>query len=82
MRKISIMLVALFVAVSFAACGRKDNTNTTDKNDMTILPTDMPTIETNIPDPDINTEMPMYTEGTGITDTTVDMNQEHTADRK
>lgn len=67
MKKISILLVALAISVSLAACGRNNDTGT---SDMTILPTDMPTIGTNIPDPEIDTQMPMYTEGTGMTNPT------------
>ena len=67
MKKISILLLALTVIVGLTACGRNNDTGATDRTDMTILPTAIPTIETNIPDPEVDTEMPIYTEGTGIT---------------
>ena len=37
---------------------------------LTILPDILPTLETNIPDPEVNTQMPIYTEGTDSTDST------------
>lgn len=67
MNKITILMLALAISVSLAACGRNNDTGN-GTSDMTILPTDMPTIGTNIPDPEIDTQMPMYTEGTGMTD--------------
>lgn len=70
MKKISILLLALVIATGLAACGRNNDTGATDNN-MTILPTSLPTIGTNIPDPEVDTQMPMYTEGTGTTNTTV-----------
>ena len=60
MKKISIVTLAFILAASLAACGRRNNTPDTQ---MTILPT----IETNIPDPDVDTKMPMYTDGTDET---------------
>lgn len=72
MKKISIFLLALVVAGSLAACGRNNDNGSNGTSDMTILPTDMPTIGTNIPDPEIDTQMPMYTEGTGFTDPSVE----------
>lgn len=72
MKKICILLLALVVSVSIAACGRSNDNVTDGDGTMTILPTALPTMDTNIPDPDINTEMPMYTEGTGVTDPVID----------
>ena len=37
---------------------------------MTLLPSMDPTINTNIPDPDVDTKMPMYTDGTDAGDQT------------
>lgn len=80
MKKISIFLLALVVAGSLAACGRNNDNGSNSTSDMTILPTNMPTIGTNIPDPEIDTQMPMYTEGTGFTDPSVEST--HDARRK
>ena len=69
MKKISIAVLAAILVLSMAACGRKqDNTPTTmpttQPTKMTILPNIDPTLDTNIPDPNINTEIPTYTDGT------------------
>ena len=81
MKKISILLLALVIATGLAACGRNNDTGTTD-NSMTILPTSLPTMDTNIPDPEIDTQMPMYTEGTGTTNMTIPGSQTGEADKK
>lgn len=67
MKKISVILLALVMVASLSACGRNNDTGATDRNDMTILPTAIPTMETNIPDPEVDTQMPMYTDDTGVT---------------
>ena len=69
MKKISIAVLAAILVLSMAACGRKqDNTPTTmpttQPTEMTILPNIDHTLDTNIPDPNINTEIPTYTDGT------------------
>lgn len=61
MKKYMIAALTLILALSFTACGRRNNQT---DNNMTILPDPMPTLETNIPDPDVDTKMPVYTEGT------------------
>ena len=73
MKKISIIALGLIMAFSLAACGRSNN-NTTDttaatnpSTDMNILPDMNPTLDTNIPDPSVDTSMPMYTDGTDST---------------
>ena len=60
MKKYRIIALTIILALSFAACGRNNDTG---NNDMTILPDTMPTLETNIPDPDVDTKMPIYTDG-------------------
>lgn len=55
----AIVLVCL-ITFSLTACGRRNDTT---NNNNTILPTMDPTIATNIPDPDVDTKMPMYTDG-------------------
>lgn len=72
MKKMCIFMLTLIMAVSLCACGRKNNptpSTVMPSTDMTILPDTMPTMGTNIPDPSVDTQMPIYTEGT---DTTVD----------
>ena len=61
MKKCSIIALAVILALSFAACGRNNDNR---DNGMTIMPDAMPTLETNIPDPDVDTKIPMYTDGT------------------
>lgn len=70
MKKFSIIALALVVMLCFAACGRRNNNETsapsTTASDFnnTIIPNMDPTIDTNIPDPSVDTSMPMYTDGT------------------
>ena len=69
MKKTLIAILAAFYVLTMAACGRKQDTNTnttpsTQPTTMTILPELDPTLDTNIPDPNINTEIPTYTDGT------------------
>lgn len=69
MKKYSIIALTVILALSFAACGRSNDTG---DSGMTIMPDAMPTLETNIPDSDVDTKMPIYTDGTdtGIMDPT------------
>ena len=73
MKKISIYILTVVIALSLCACGRKDNQTPgtiMPSTDTDILPDTMPTLDTNIPDPSVDTEMPIYTEGTDTTGTT------------
>lgn len=63
MKKSSIFALVIILALSLAACGRS---NDTPDSEMTILPSMDPTIDTNIPDPEVDTKMPMYTDGNGM----------------
>ena len=65
MKKICILALTLILTVSLAACGRGNDTPDTK---MTILPDMNPTIDTNIPDPSVDTQMPIYTDGTDPSD--------------
>ena len=72
MKKCIILAWTLILALSLCACGRNHTTtvpttfNTTPSTDMNILPDTMPTLETNIPDPNVDTQMPGYTDGTDM----------------
>ena len=74
MKKISIMFLVLAMTLCIAACGRNNNEENSvpstilPETTMPFLPEMDPTLDTNIPDPDINTEMPTYTDGTDPTD--------------
>ena len=78
MKKTLVLLLALGLAATLAACGRRKNENTTPNTTMptraTTAPTTevtiLPTLETNIPDPDVNSTMPDMTDGIGNTDAT------------
>ena len=74
MKKILALIFVFVLAVSLVACGRSKNENTTPSTThpstgMDIVP-DMKPMETNIPDPNVDTSMPMYTNGTEGTDLT------------
>lgn len=71
MKRISIIAFVLVLTLSLAACGRRNDTNTSQPStDATILPDMDATIDTNIPDPSVDSSMPMYTDGTDSTDST------------
>ncbi len=80
MKKAVILLVALLLTGSLAACGRRDKTPTTAATtaptrstspipglDPTIMD---PTFETNIPDPNVNSTMPSIIPDVSIPDFT------------
>ena len=77
MKKIAIFFLTLGLAATLAACGRRDNANTTPSTTAptraTTTPTTeatiLPTLETNIPDPNADSSMP---DMTGSTETTHD----------
>lgn len=74
MKKFAIITLIIILSLSICACGRNGRkeppVTTTPGTTMDILPDMDPTIGTNIPDPDVNSTMPMYTEGTGNANTT------------
>lgn len=75
MKKSIIFTLLIVLTFSLSACGRNNGGNTSKPTiipttDMTILPDTMPTVGTNIPDPDVDSSMPMYTDGTEATDST------------
>ena len=70
MKKIGLIAIAVLFAFSVCACSRKDTTAPTMPQEATQTPTVAPTtlpeidptLDTNIPDPHINTEIPTYTD--------------------
>lgn len=77
MKKAMITVLLVLVAASFAACGCQMNsegtstpTNSTTASTAPIVPDIMPTMDTNIPDPSVDTEMPIYTEDSNATNGT------------
>lgn len=75
MKRFSIIALVFVLSLSLAACGRRKNNEmtvptTTEATSNTIMPDIMPTIETNIPDPSVDTSMPEYNFGTDATDHT------------
>ena len=70
MKKLILAVLALVLSVSLAACGRNDDDmattppTTSPSTDMPIIPEMDPMPEANIPDPDVDTEMPLYNDGT------------------
>lgn len=68
MKAIIAMLFAAVLAFSLTACGCSNNAmGDTQAPNTTILPDILPTIETNIPDPEVDTQMPIYTEDSNAT---------------
>ena len=59
MKALLTLMLAATLAVSLWACGCSNGTPGT-----TLMPDILPTIDTNIPDPEVDTQMPIYTEGT------------------
>ncbi len=78
MKKYFAIALLVLVAASFAACGCQrtmdestgDTTTTAPNAESNVLPDVIPTMDTNIPDPSVDTEMPIYTENTDNTDNT------------
>jgi len=73
MRAIMTALFAVALAFSLTACGCSNSAmGDTQAPNTTILPDILPTIETNIPDPEVDTQMPIYTEDSNATTETSD----------
>lgn len=70
MKKIAIFALVLVLALGLCACGRRNDTpvNTMPSTDMSIIPDMDATLDTNIPDPNVDTEMPLYTDNTNSTE--------------
>jgi hypothetical protein len=65
MKKYSLIAIGFLLALNLTACGRR---NQMPDPTMTILPSMDPTLDTNIPDPEVDTKMPIYTDGTDPSD--------------
>lgn len=72
MKRFAFFALVLVLALSLCACGRRNDTpvNTMPSTDMSIIPDMDPTLDTNIPDPNVDTEMPLYTDNTNSTENT------------
>ena len=74
MKRFLIIAFIFVLAVSLVACGRMNNQNTISTTQpstgMDLTPS-MPPMETNIPDPNVDTSMPMYTDGTEMIDPSI-----------
>ena len=87
MKKFGIVAIAFLLGVSLTACGGNNNDGTNNSSSTTpssttgILPETNPTTGTNIPDPDVDTSMPTYTDGTNGTDSTEDSNTRNASRR-
>ena len=68
MKALVATILSVMVAFSLTACGCSNNIfEDTRPQSTTLIPDVLPTIETNIPDPDIDTQTPIYTESTDNT---------------
>jgi len=68
MKALITMFLATILTISLSACGCSNNSaGDTQIPSTTLIPDILPTIETNIPDPEVDTQMPMYTDGTDST---------------
>ena len=74
MKKLCIIALVFVLTFALAACGRRKNDNTittmpttqpttTPTTDTSILPEMDPTMDTNVPDPDVNGAVPDGTDG-------------------
>ena len=78
---LSTILMLVFV-LGLTACGCSNSmADDTQTPNTTLIPNILPTLDTNIPDPDIDTQMPIYTEGsdsTAETDLTIPVESDST----
>lgn len=78
MKALITMTIAAIFVLALSACGCSNSaTDNTQTPGTTILPDTLPTIGSNIPDPDVDTEMPIYTDGT---EDTIDVNPSNPSD--
>lgn len=70
MKSFLSVILALVCALTLSACGCSNNMGETQTPGTTLMPDILPTLDTNIPDPDVDTQMPIYTDGTDSTEET------------
>lgn len=81
MKKLGVLLLAVVLILALAACRKRNNTPETTPTVATtvpttvpettpVLPETMPTLETNIPDPNVDSSMPGMNDGTDTTENT------------
>ena len=72
MKAFIAVALATVLLLSLSACGCSNSMpRETQTPGTTLIPDILPTMDTNIPDPEVDTQMPIYTEGT---DSTADTN--------
>lgn len=59
--------LAIICTLTFSACGCSNSMDETPLPGTTLMPEILPTVATNIPDPEVDTQMPIYTDGTDST---------------
>lgn len=65
MKRFVVMSMILLLSVSFCACGKNKNpapSTTTPTTQTSEMPTILPDMDTNIPDPSVDTSMTNFTE--------------------
>ena len=67
MKSFISVILALICVLTLWACGCSSTTIDSQPPETTLMPDILPTMDTNIPDPDVDTQMPIYTEGTDST---------------
>jgi len=68
MKSFISVILALICVLGLTACGCSNSmTGDTQTPGTTLIPNILPTLDTNIPDPEIDTQIPIYTEGTDST---------------
>lgn len=71
MKVIIAVILATLLLLSLSACGCSNSmVNETKAPETNTLPEILPTLDTNIPDPDVDTQMPIYTDGLDSTEDT------------
>ena len=73
MKTLLSLILTAALAASLSACGCSNSmVQETQAPSTTLLPDIFPTMDTNIPDPEIDTQMPIYTEETNSTHETAE----------
>ena len=68
MKSFISVVLTLACVLTLSACGCSNSImNETQTPGTTLIPDILPTMDTNIPDPEVDTQMPIYTDGTDST---------------